>query len=134
LRLKTLLDKKRVIQARIAATSRLSASFATLVEGFQQFDNDLNKLQVSLTDLGEAHFNADGSQQFVEVNETAISKILKKVGCLSVTHEQKLIWNSGTKHPRYHCQDLLHDYADTDIVKNQGNIPSARRRTATMLQ
>jgi CDK inhibitor PHO81 len=49
--LKTLLDKKRVIQARIAATSRLSASFATLVEGFQQFDNDLNKLQVRLTDV-----------------------------------------------------------------------------------
>lgn len=46
LRLKTLLDKKRVIQARIAANGRLSASFATLVEGFQQFDNDLNKLQV----------------------------------------------------------------------------------------
>ncbi|RVX73063.1 hypothetical protein B0A52_02189 [Exophiala mesophila] len=45
LRLKTLLDKKRVIQARVAASSRLSASFATLVEGFQQFDNDLNKLQ-----------------------------------------------------------------------------------------
>lgn len=49
LRLKTLLDKKRVIQARIAANSRLSASFATLVEGFQQFDNDLNKLQVRQT-------------------------------------------------------------------------------------
>jgi CDK inhibitor PHO81 len=46
LRLKTLQDKKRVIQARLAANSRLSASFATLVEGFQQFDNDLNKLQV----------------------------------------------------------------------------------------
>ena len=61
LRLKTLLDKKRVIQARASANSRVSGSFGTLVEGFQQFDNDLNKLQ-----------------QFVEVNETAISKILKK--------------------------------------------------------
>lgn len=46
LRLKTLLDKRRTIQARNASTSKISASFATLVEGFQQFDNDLNKLQV----------------------------------------------------------------------------------------
>jgi CDK inhibitor PHO81 len=41
-----LLDKRRTIQARNASTSKISASFATLVEGFQQFDNDLNKLQV----------------------------------------------------------------------------------------
>lgn len=46
LRLKTLLDKRRTIQARNASTSKISASFATLVEGFQQFDNDLNKLRV----------------------------------------------------------------------------------------
>ena len=55
LRLKTLLDKKRVIQARGAANSRLSASFATLVEGFQQFDNDLNKLQVCSTSSSCKH-------------------------------------------------------------------------------
>lgn len=46
LRLKTLLDKKRVIQARVSSNPRLSATCVTLVEGFQQFDNDLNKLQV----------------------------------------------------------------------------------------
>lgn len=46
LRLKTLLDKKKVMQARSATTSKLSASFVTLEEGFQQFGNDLNKLQV----------------------------------------------------------------------------------------
>jgi CDK inhibitor PHO81 len=81
LRLKTLLDKKRVIQARIAANSRLTASFVTLVEGFQQFDNDLNKLQVCAQSEGKRSgiIIADNWQQFVEVNETAISKILKKV-------------------------------------------------------
>lgn len=41
--------------------SRRSTKFTTLQEGFQQFTNDLNKLQ-----------------QFVEINGTAFSKILKK--------------------------------------------------------
>lgn len=41
--------------------SRRSAKFTTLEEGFQQFASDLNKLQ-----------------QFVEINGTAFSKILKK--------------------------------------------------------
>ncbi|KAK7920369.1 hypothetical protein PG985_008391 [Apiospora marii] len=60
IRLKTLLDKKRVLQSR-QGVSRSSTKFATLQEGFQQFANDLNKLQ-----------------QFVEINGTAFSKILKK--------------------------------------------------------
>jgi CDK inhibitor PHO81 len=59
-RLKTLLDKKKVLQSR-HGVSRRSAKFSTLQEGFQQFANDLNKLQ-----------------QFVEINGTAFSKILKK--------------------------------------------------------
>lgn len=60
IRLKTLLDKKKVLQSR-QGTSRRSAKFTTLEEGFQQFATDLNKLQ-----------------QFVEINGTAFSKILKK--------------------------------------------------------
>ncbi|KAI1269480.1 hypothetical protein F5Y18DRAFT_99687 [Xylariaceae sp. FL1019] len=59
-RLGTLIDKKRVLKSR-QGLSRRSAKFTTLEEGFQQFANDLNKLQ-----------------QFVEVNGTAFSKILKK--------------------------------------------------------
>lgn len=61
IRLKTLLDKKKVLQSRGYGVSRRSAKLATLQEGFQQFANDLNKLQ-----------------QFVETNGTAFSKILKK--------------------------------------------------------
>ncbi|THV54226.1 hypothetical protein BGAL_0032g00330 [Botrytis galanthina] len=61
IRLKTLLDKKKVLQSRSQNTSRRSAKFTTLEEGFQQFGNDLNKLQ-----------------QFVEINGMAFSKILKK--------------------------------------------------------
>lgn len=60
-RLKTLLDKKRALRSRSNGISRRSAKFTTLQEGFQQFANDLNKLQ-----------------QFVEINGTAFSKILKK--------------------------------------------------------
>lgn len=56
-----MLDKKKVLQSRSQNTSRRSAKFRTLEEGFQQFGNDLNKLQ-----------------QFVEINGTAFSKILKK--------------------------------------------------------
>lgn len=48
LRLKTLLDKKKVMQSRSATTSKTSASFITLEEGFQQFGNDLNKLLVCI--------------------------------------------------------------------------------------
>ena len=58
--MKTLLDKKKVLQSR-QGISRRSAKFTTLEEGFQQFATDLNKLQ-----------------QFVEINGTAFSKILKK--------------------------------------------------------
>ncbi|KAJ2902472.1 ankyrin repeat protein nuc-2 [Zalerion maritima] len=61
IRLKTLLDKKKVLQSRNQRISRRSAKFTTLEEGFQQFANDVNKLQ-----------------QFVEINGTAFSKILKK--------------------------------------------------------
>lgn len=61
IRLKTLLDKKKVLRSRNNGVSRRSAKFTTLQEGFQQFANDLNKLQ-----------------QFVQINGTAFSKILKK--------------------------------------------------------
>jgi CDK inhibitor PHO81 len=62
LRLRTLLDKKRGLQSRATPASKLSSSYVTLDEGFRLFSNDLDKLQ-----------------QFVEVNQTAFSKILKKV-------------------------------------------------------
>ncbi|EPQ61462.1 Cyclin-dependent kinase inhibitor, partial [Blumeria graminis f. sp. tritici 96224] len=61
IRLKTLLDKKKSLRSRGQAILRRSTKFTTLEEGFQQFGNDLNKLQ-----------------QFVEINGTAFSKILKK--------------------------------------------------------
>ena len=95
LRLKTLLDKKRIILARIAAGSKISASFATLVEGLQQFDNDLNKLQ-----------------QFVEVNETAISKILKKWDKTSKSRTKELYLQRAVEIQPCFRRDVLRDLSD----------------------
>ena len=47
LRLKTLLDRKGVLQTRTTHASKISAAFVTVEEGFQQFCTDLIKLQVS---------------------------------------------------------------------------------------
>ncbi|CAI4218195.1 unnamed protein product [Parascedosporium putredinis] len=60
IRLKTLLDKRKPFNPA-PGNARRSAKVTALEEGFQQFAADLNKLQ-----------------QFVEVNGTAFSKILKK--------------------------------------------------------
>jgi len=62
LRLKTLADRKKSLQARGLSASKLSTVFVTLDEGFRLFNSDLDKLQ-----------------QFIEINQTAFSKILKKV-------------------------------------------------------
>lgn len=62
LRLRTLLDKKRSLQGSTTPATKLSSSYVTLNEGFRLFSSDLDKLQ-----------------QFIEVNQTAFSKILKKV-------------------------------------------------------
>lgn len=102
LRLKTLLDKKRVIQARASANSRVSASFATLVEGFQQFDNDLNKLQ-----------------QFVEVNETAISKILKKWDKTSKSRTKELYLQRAVEIQPCFNRDVLRDLSDRATTSRQ---------------
>lgn len=62
-RLRTLIDKRKLIMARRGAgkLSKDSPSFYALYEGFRYFDKDLSKLQ-----------------QFIEVNATGFRKILKK--------------------------------------------------------
>ena len=67
------------MQARSATASKISASFITLEEGFQQFGNDLNKLQVRTPDVFNILEILMAIQQFIELNATAFSKILKKV-------------------------------------------------------
>ncbi|KZM25074.1 aspartic-type endopeptidase [Ascochyta rabiei] len=73
LRLTTLLDKKRVMQQHPQSVSKTSSRYVALEEGLKQFSTDLNKLE-----------------QFVEVNETAFSKILKKWDKTSKSREKQL--------------------------------------------
>jgi CDK inhibitor PHO81 len=70
------------------SSAKVPAKFVTLFEGFQQFDGDLNKLQVCYQNLKlilrDVRTAIDpcrflDPQLFVEINETAVSKILKKV-------------------------------------------------------
>jgi CDK inhibitor PHO81 len=66
------------MQQHPQSVSKTSSRYIALEEGLKQFSMDLNKLEVIGPD---AHgiFEANLTQQFVEVNETAFSKILKKV-------------------------------------------------------
>lgn len=90
------------MQARSAIASKISASFITLEEGFQQFGNDLNKLQVSTLTYARSSGMTNKSKQFIELNATAFSKILKKVGDepSNRTNYRQLTYLSGTKPPR----------------------------------
>ncbi|EGE85142.2 CDK inhibitor PHO81, variant [Blastomyces dermatitidis ATCC 18188] len=96
LRLKTLLDKKRLIQSKKWVTnSKAPANFVTLFEGFQQFDGDLNKLQ-----------------QFVEVNETAVSKILKKWDKTSKSRTKELYLHRAVEVQPCFNREVLRDLSD----------------------
>ncbi|TID15709.1 e3 ubiquitin-protein ligase nedd4 [Venturia nashicola] len=61
LRLSSLLEQKKSMQAHNPPASKVSSRYIALEEGFRQFGGDLAKLQ-----------------QFIEINQTAFSKILKK--------------------------------------------------------
>ncbi|CAG8043486.1 unnamed protein product [Penicillium olsonii] len=95
LRLKTLVDKKRVIQSRTGSNSKAPSNFVALFEGFQQFDGDLNKLQ-----------------QFVEINETAVSKILKKWDKTSKSRMKELYLHRAVEVQPCFNREVLRDLAD----------------------
>ncbi|KAL6715086.1 phosphate system positive regulatory protein pho81 [Lecanora helva] len=95
LRLKTLLDKKRLMQVRTATASKVSASFINLEEGFQQFGDDLNKLQ-----------------QFIELNATAFSKILKKWDKTSKSRTKELYLSRAVEVQPCFNRDVISDLSD----------------------
>ncbi|KAL1879113.1 hypothetical protein VTK73DRAFT_7337 [Phialemonium thermophilum] len=94
-RLKILLDKKRVLCSRSHGVSRRSAKFATLQEGFQQFTNDLNKLQ-----------------QFVEINGTAFSKILKKWDKTSKSKTKELYLSRAVEVQPFYNPTVISELSD----------------------
>ncbi|KAI9776676.1 MAG: phosphate system positive regulatory protein pho81, partial [Candelina submexicana] len=95
IRLKTLLDKKKVMQSRSATTSKVSATFITLEEGFQQFGNDLNKLQ-----------------QFVEINGIAFAKILKKWDKTSKSRTKELYLSRAVEVQPCFNRDVISELSD----------------------
>ncbi|KAI9811445.1 MAG: phosphate system positive regulatory protein pho81 [Pycnora praestabilis] len=113
LRLKTLLDKKKVMQSRNATTSKVSATFITLEEGFQQFGNDLNKLQVIGPFLtGQEEYTTDLLQQFVEINATAFSKILKKWDKTSKSRTKELYLSRAVEKEPCFNREIISDLSD----------------------
>lgn len=95
LRLKTLIDKKRLIQSRSETTSKISATYITLQEGFRQFQHDLSKLQ-----------------QFVEVNATAFSKILKKWDKSSKSRTKELYLSRAVEVQPCFNRDVITELSD----------------------
>jgi len=102
IRLKTLLDKKKVMQLRSQNTSRRSAKFTTLEEGFQQFGNDLNKLQ-----------------QFVEINGTAFSKILKKWDKTSKSKTKELYLSRAVEVQPFFNKAVISELSDQATMSLQ---------------
>ncbi|ELR08665.1 phosphate system positive regulatory protein pho81 [Pseudogymnoascus destructans] len=102
IRLKTLLDKKKVMQSRGQNTSRRSAKFTTLEEGFQQFGNDLNKLQ-----------------QFVEINGTAFSKILKKWDKTSKSKTKELYLSRAVEVQPFFNKAVISELSDQATMSLQ---------------
>ncbi|KAL1586745.1 hypothetical protein WHR41_04513 [Cladosporium halotolerans] len=95
LRLRTLLDKRRSLQHRATPASKLSSSYVTLDEGFRLFSNDLDKLQ-----------------QFVEVNQTAFSKILKKWDKTSKSREKEIYLSRAVEVQPCFNRDVISDLSD----------------------
>ncbi|KAK3113663.1 polarity establishment/cellular polarization, partial [Teratosphaeriaceae sp. CCFEE 6253] len=95
LRLRTLLDKKRALESRVTPASKLSSGYVTLDEGFRMFSNDLDKLQ-----------------QFVEVNQTAFSKILKKWDKTSKSRTKELYLSRAVDVQPCFNRDVISDLSD----------------------
>jgi len=66
------------MQVQQTPAAKLSSRYIALEEGFRQFSNDLSKLQVCEAGLLFL-WSANQVEQFIEINQTAFSKILKKV-------------------------------------------------------
>jgi CDK inhibitor PHO81 len=95
LRLTTLLDKKRAMQQHPESVSKTSSRYVALEEGLKQFSMDLNKLE-----------------QFVEVNATAFSKILKKWDKTSKSREKQLYLSRAVEVQPCFNRDVISSLSD----------------------
>lgn len=83
------------MQSRTISNSKAPSNYMALFEGFQQFDGDLNKLQ-----------------QFVEINETAVSKILKKWDKTSKSRMKELYLHRAVEVQPCFNREVLRDLSD----------------------
>ncbi|KAK4998676.1 phosphate system positive regulatory protein pho81 [Elasticomyces elasticus] len=103
MRLRTLLDKKNSLQQRASPASKLSSTYTTVEDGFRRFNADLDKLQ-----------------QFVEVNATAFSKILKKWDKASKSRTKELYLSRAVEVQPCFNRDIissLSDQATTSLLE-----------------
>ncbi|EWC45743.1 hypothetical protein DRE_05080 [Drechslerella stenobrocha 248] len=94
-RLRTLIEKKDAMQSRTDAAAKSSAVLITLQEGFHQFGVDLNKLQ-----------------QFVELNATGFSKILKKWDKSSKSRTKELYLSRAVEVQPCFNRDVISELSD----------------------
>ncbi|CAK4033336.1 Ankyrin repeat nuc-2, partial [Lecanosticta acicola] len=95
LRLRTLQEKKKALQSKAGPASKLSSSYVTLDEGFRLFSSDLDKLQ-----------------QFVQVNQTAFTKILKKWDKASKSGTKQLWIERAVEVQPCFNQEVISDLSD----------------------
>ncbi|KAK9454951.1 hypothetical protein V1511DRAFT_521988 [Dipodascopsis uninucleata] len=103
LRLSTLLEKKKAAKAKVGTIVKTSATFIALHEGFYRFRRDLDKLE-----------------QFIELNATGFSKVLKKWDKRSKSQTKELYLSTAVEvQPVFHREDIaeLSDLATTSLLE-----------------
>ncbi|KAK9462559.1 uncharacterized protein V1516DRAFT_165241 [Lipomyces oligophaga] len=103
IRLAALLEKKETAKAKLGTVVKTSATFVALHEGFFRFRRDLDKLE-----------------QFVELNATGFSKVLKKWDKRSKSHTKELYLSTAVEvQPVFHREEIaeLSDLATTSLLE-----------------
>ncbi|KAK9447222.1 uncharacterized protein V1518DRAFT_100945 [Limtongia smithiae] len=103
LRLSALLEKKKTVKSKLGAVVKTSATFIALYEGFFRFRRDLDKLE-----------------QFVELNATGFSKVLKKWDKRSKSQTKELYLSTAVEaQPVFHREEIaeLSDLATTSLLE-----------------
>lgn len=103
LRLEILCEKKNTAYSTGSLFSKASLSFITLHEGFQRFLRDLDKLE-----------------QFIELNATGFSKVLKKWDKRSKSQTKELYLSRAVEvQPVFHREELaeMSDLASASILE-----------------
>ncbi|KAK9472424.1 uncharacterized protein V1510DRAFT_365627 [Dipodascopsis tothii] len=103
LRLAALLEKKKNVRLKLGPLLKTSATFIALQEGFLRFRRDLDKLE-----------------QFVELNATGFSKVLKKWDKRSKSHTKELYLSTAVEvQPVFHREDIaeLSDLSTTCLLE-----------------